>query len=147
MDSSTRRRFLRSGSVGAVAVLAGCSALGTSTHDTDQRLGALGVFNDAADTLRVSTLIARNGEKLYWRTHDLATDDSLHVEPPDYDPGRGQYTIAVRIEDGPSEVHEVSETANPVAGDCHFVLVKLTGDHIAFGRGTAEEYTTCEESG
>lgn len=146
MAATTRRRFLQSlGAVGLTGV-AGCSAI-DSAGDGGQRLGAVGVFNDTDDALSVSILIVRDGEKLYWRTHELATDGSLHVEPPDYDPGRGQYTVAARVDGGPSAVHEVSETENTVGGDCHFVLVRLTEGDVAFGRGTADEYTNCEENG
>lgn len=89
MYHSTRRRLLRAGSAGAVVGLAGCSSLGGSPDSAGQRLGAVGVFNDTDDALSVSILIVRDGEKRYWRTHELATDGSLHVEPPEYTPGRG----------------------------------------------------------
>ncbi|KPN30511.1 hypothetical protein SY89_01246 [Halolamina pelagica] len=139
-----RREYVQYIGVCSAAGLSGCL---TSDTGAEQRLGAVGVFNDTDDALSVSILIVRDGEKLYWRSHELATDDSHHIDPPDYDPGRGQYTVAARVDGGPSAVHEVSETENPVDGNCHFVLVRLTEGNVAFGRGTADEYTNCEESG
>lgn len=101
----------------------------------------------------LSVVIIRDGEQLYWKTHELADSDatgdeseSIHLTPPTYTGGQGNYTIGVRMEGaGKSAILDVREMAEsaPDEDGCYFVLASLTEDGPVFGRGTSDEHTNC----
>ena len=154
MPSVSRRDILRLGSLGLAGSTAGCSALTTSSDPDESNglpIGAVSVHNGRTNDVRISLLVIRDGDRLYWRTHELAgteTDGSCNVliAPPTYEAGKGSYLIGVQVEStDESELFDVNKVlqAESDENDCFWVEVSLfkRGD-MALGNPLKDEGVT-----
>jgi hypothetical protein len=150
----TRREVLQSGGLVAFVGSAGCSTL-QADDDTmvGQRLGAVSVHNDTPTDATVAVVIVRDGERVYWREHEIGgtttagnttVNRSTAITPPDFDPGFGRYLVGVRVrETSENGVFDLTDVDRE--DDCYHVIMSLTGAGPAFGFGSSDEYTNCED--
>ncbi|MEE6211086.1 hypothetical protein U3A55_13130 [Salarchaeum sp. III] len=126
----SRRTFLQLGGVGAIASLAGCSALSPSpegspdlvfVNQTENPVTIKAtVTNDADDTL-VSTQLEVPVVEGHGRPN--ATIENVFESD-------GQYTVTVDVTDGPSATETLDVTGTEDDSDTHQVY--LDGDEITF---------------
>ncbi len=152
MPQPSRRQFLRAGGVTLSLGLAGCSLPLDSSGDTEttgQQVGAINVFNETDETLTASVFLLRDGNRVYWETHELGSNRSITLSPPTYEGGTGHHIVGVqKVETNASEVLEVTELAGyqTEEDNCYFIVAKLTETGLWIGRGTSDEYTNCTAS-
>lgn len=139
-----RRTYLRGVAVGAGAVTAGCSLAPrpdtTPTPEPEQRaLDAVRLSHGASDPKRVSLLLTRDEEVVYWQTLELPAaeghrqQESLVVAPPDYEQAPGSHHVYVRnLTDGVRNDLALAEWFQ--SQPCYVLVVDVAADGIGFAQ-------------
>ncbi|WP_181687416.1 hypothetical protein [Halorhabdus salina] len=153
MPQSSRRQFLRAGGFTLSLGLAGCSLplqSSSETETTGQQIGAINLDNGTDETVTASVFLLRDGNRIYWETHELDNNGSLRLTPPTYEGGTGHHLLGIRNTDtNTTEVLDVTEWAQHQSEDdnCYFIWVTLSETGIRIGRATGlDEYKNCTAS-
>lgn len=126
-----RRTVLRSGSIAALATLAGCATLQAELGVRTERLGRVVLANSIEDPFEVEIEIVRDGATVYEATHHLTAGSSeerpqIVIDEWDADPEAREWEVRARTTTSEWRTAEL-DAAVGEPDDCHEVTV-VTGD-------------------
>lgn len=141
-----RRALLASLATGGTASTSGCLDSLAGAQNESFQLGYVAVHNSTEDAHQIAIRVRRDGTNVHRSTHDVAGQDGAIVDSaiPECDWGstRGQYEVAVRIDDG-DWVTESFDGYDTESGDCSIALAegRLTeGERLTLGYRRACDY-------
>lgn len=131
-----RRSLLSSLTAGALTV-SGCSAISGRNESSDAigdiKLDGIRLRNETERAVEISLLLTRNSEVAYWKQHQIDGDESVPIEPPDYEYSSGEYCVFVRgSEEGTRS--SVCSTEFFEEGECYYLLASRFPDGIRFSQ-------------
>jgi hypothetical protein len=97
------------------------------------KIGRDKIENETEGAVEISLLLTRNSEVAYWKQHQIDGDESVPIEPPDYEYSSGEYCVFVRgSEEGTRS--SVCSTEFFEEGECYYLLASRFPDGIRFSQ-------------